>query len=968
MNQSKRFRLVYVLILTLLVTWLLPAFSSSKLSLYSSAASVDYPAQLMNIAVKDNSKVLIENGTSDESAVSVKSLGNDLSPSWRFDRVGSDSNGTFFKLVNAQSGRLLTPLNYNVSANANVVVYGSESHKAQHWYIVPIKNDRLGNELYYKIINYSNTSLALTQSTSGITLENYTGADNQLWLLNSDGLQGFAGYCSNDNTGSIKAGNIGGLFGETVEVSNFNDLKKYATSDTPYTIVVTNNISVTELNLNGERYMCSAGRIYVHSNKTIIGSYGANTLFNVQFCTSSNNGTGNNIIIKNFEMQHDAESNNNDSIVCYFGSGENIWVDHVTFTGHNNYGYAPKTGKVDEDKFLACCYDADYCTVSDSTFGSHKYGLILGYPSDDASNKTKYDGYPRMSLISNKFDDCNTRGPGLMRWGYYHSLNNYVNKFNMAYTVISNCDIYAENCVYENGGNVICDWNESAYAGRYSELGSTFLNCNRTQQGGESNSTAGACSWRPNSNYTYVKLTATQAKTYCSSYSGCQTSNSSIMYLRFSKSGVPSAGYTELPTAPIPATFNDGSCFRIKNVNSGLYMQVEGAIAKNNANIQQWGSDGTSTHDIWKLFNAGEGYYYIASCAADSSTFVLDVAGKKNTNGTNIDLYQYNGGINQQFMLTKNNDGSYKMYTKISDGNSVIEVADASTTSGANIQQWENNGADCQNWILEAVTDPGCKMDTSFVYTFENADSGLVMDIKDGLMQDNTNVQQWGSNNQNVQKWTLKAFGSGNYYYIRSLQDSNYVLKAEGSANGNNIDIVTYSNKDSAMLFRFTKNLDGTFSIVTHASKDACLVEVADASKNNGANVQQWQPTNNNCQKWNLNTEVTTTKVTTTTTTTTKAVTTTKKTTTNKIITTPITTATIVITTEDIVTTQPPKPTAGDVNNDGQLTVTDIVLLQKWLVSIPNVRLNNWQAADLYMDGRLNILDLCIMKRLLLNN
>ncbi len=971
MNQTQKICRTIILLLALLVMWVIP----TGISLPAEAASVDYPAQLMNIAVKDNSKVLTENGTADGSALSVKALGNNLAPSWRFDRVGSDSNGTFFKICNAESGRLLTPQGYKTTSGTAAIVYGSESAQSQHWYVVPVKTDRLGNNLYYKIVNYSNKSLALTYSNSGVTLTNYTGADSQLWLLNSDGLQGFAGYCSNDNTGSIKAGNIGGLFGETVEVSTFDELKKYATSDTPYTIVVKKNISVTELNMNGERYMCSAGRIYVHSNKTIIGSYGANTLFNVQFCTSSNSGTGNNIIIKNFEMQHDAESNNNDSIVCYFGSGENIWVDHVTFTGHNNYGYAPKTGKVDEDKFLACCYDADYCSVSDCSFGAHKYGLILGYPADDASVKDKYDGYPRMSLISNKFNDCNTRGPGLMRWGYYHSLNNYVNKFSMAYTVISNCDIYAENCVYENGGNVICDWNESTYVGRYSESGSTFSGCNRTQQGGDSNSTAKACSWRPTTNYSYVKLTAAQAKTYCTSYSGRQTSKNNIMYLRFAKKGVPSAGYTELPNTPVAASFKDGSCYRIKNVNSGLYMQVEGASAKNNANVQQWGSDGTSIHDIWKLFSAGEGYYYLVSCVGDGGTYVLDVAGKKTANGTNIDIYQYNGGTNQQFMLTQNSDGSYKIRTRITDEKSAIEVADASTTSGANVQQYEVNGANCQDWILESVTDPGCSMDTSLVYTFENAGSGLVMDIKDGLMSDSTNVQQWSSNNLDCQKWTLKSFGSGNYYYIRSLQDSNYVLKAEGSANGSNIDIVTYSSKDSAMLFRFTKNPDGTFSIVTHASKDACLVEVANASKDNGANVQQWQPTYNDCQKWNLKTEVTTAATTVTTTTTTKATTTTTKatTTTTKATTTTPKVTTIAteitgITTTVTTTESNPLPVPGDVNDDGELSISDIVLLQKWLLKVPDTHLPNWQAADLNGDKRLNVFDWCLMKKLMLNN
>ena len=78
---------------------------------------------------------------------------------------------------------------------------------------------------------------------------------------------------------------------------------------------------------------------------------------------------------------------------------------------------------------------------------------------------------------------------------------------------------------------------------------------------------------------------------------------------------------------------------------------------------------------------------------------MLDVAGKKTANGTNLDIYTYNGGDNQKFLLTKNADGSYQIRTRISDGNSVVEVENASKASGANVQQWESNGASSQNWI-----------------------------------------------------------------------------------------------------------------------------------------------------------------------------------------------------------------------------------------------------------------------------
>lgn len=902
------------------------------------AVSVDYSAQLMTIASKDNSKVLTENGTSDGSTLSVKSLGGDLSPSWRFDRVGANSIGTFFKITSAQSGRIITPANYNVSAGTDVIIYGSESHQCQHWFVVPVKSDHLGNDLYYKIVNYSDPDLAITQGSNGMKLEKFTGTDNQLWLLNADGLQGFAGYCYDDNTGNAKAANIGGLFGEIVEVSNFADLKKYAESDTPYTIVVKNNISVTNLTMDSQNhYYCPDGRIYIGDNKTIVGSYGNHSLNNVQFCTKSGSGKGNNVIIKNFEMKHDAKSNGNDSIVVYFGSGQNLWVDHVTFIGHSGYNTLGEETP-DWDKFLACCYDADYCTVSDCSFGLHEYGLILGYPDDTENSYKNKNNFPRMTLISNKFTDTLTRAPGLMRYGYYHSLNNYVYNFSMAYTVHSDCKLFAENCYYDGAstkGNVVCDWNSVTYPGAFADSGSKGVNCKRLGIEGQ----AKVCNWRPKNNYGYVTLSADQAKSYCDAYSGCQSSNGNIMYLRYSSKGIPSAGYTEAPSEPMkPAAeiFNNGSTYRFKNVNSGLYMQVAGAATENGANVQQWGTSDETIHDIWKLIDAGDGYYYIASAIGDGGTYMLDVAGKKTANGTNIDIYNYNGGTNQQFMLTKNSDGSYKIRTRISGDVSAVEVADGSAQSGANIQQWEVNGANCQDWIMEEVSNPGCKMDTSVIYEFKNVNSDMVMDIVNGKMESGSNVQQFTANGLDCQKWVLKAFsGGGNYYYIHSAADTNFVLKADGSANGGNISIDEYSSKDSSMLFKFSKNPDGTYYIMTRASKDSCLVETAGANLEKGANIQQWSPTNSNCQKWSAETMTTTAP-----------------------------TTTIATTTTTVPQPTEPEHIEGDVNNDGTVGIADLVLLSKHLLNESSLSTEQCKFADVCKDGIIDVYDLITLRKL----
>ena len=53
----------------------------------------------------------------------------------------------------------------------------------------------------------------------------------------------------------------------------------------------------------------------------------------------------------------------------------------------------------------------------------------------------------------------------------------------------------------------------------------------------------------------------------------------------------------------------------------------------------------------------------------------------------------------------------------------------------------------------------------------------------------------------------------------------------------------------------------------------------------------------------------------------------------------------------------------GDINADGTFDVTDVVLLQKWLLGVSDVELLDWEAADFYEDGILNVFDLCMMKR-----
>ena len=62
-----------------------------------------------------------------------------------------------------------------------------------------------------------------------------------------------------------------------------------------------------------------------------------------------------------------------------------------------------------------------------------------------------------------------------------------------------------------------------------------------------------------------------------------------------------------------------------------------------------------------------------------------------------------------------------------------------------------------------------------------------------------------------------------------------------------------------------------------------------------------------------------------------------------------------------------PVQIAGDVNNDGQFNISDLVLVHKWFLAAPDAELINWQAADINNDNQIDVFDLCLLRKMLAN-
>lgn len=915
-------------------TAFIPAGKDSE-QITAEAATVSYPVQEFRLALGDTDNNVSADGSSLKPSVMT---GKD-SEKWSLNYVSSG----VYEIVSSADGKVLTAGGSGVSLAADT------DAPSQRWKIEGVQKDFDGYFLYYKITSNADSSKALTYTEgTGFGLTAYSGDIYQKYKLNLDGLEGYAANCM--TLSGEKAGTIGGLLGEVVYVSTADDLEKQLNTDKAQTIVITADID-----------MQKKGNTRIRDNKTIVGCYGSHTIYDSQFRTNDaygaeNDSPSDNIIFRNLKM---VAKNTPNRILINIWSSRQIWVDHIYFESQLSYD---RTGNGQDEvgKFIwiNTPYDSymdakdrlrspDYITISYCRFKNRYWTVAYGTQNDEITRD-------RTTLLYNWWDENVRRCPQLGN-GSAHIYNNYYS----AYGADSNgpgttgmiggdgSEMLSQNNRFQGytvaqaltmGG----DANKNPARDDNSYL-SASQNGTPSAVNFKSKNTS---EWHPEqSNYGYSLLDAyntkgTDTKDFCTKYAGDKLSENDLKYITDSefsswisqKYESPFIRHADLGVSEA-SVFNDGSSYRFRNVNSGLYMQVEGAKAENGANVQQWGTADGVTHDIWRLIDAGDGYYCIASAVGDGGTYVLDVAGKKTSNGTNIDIYQYNGGDNQKFMLTRNADGSYKIRTKISAGKSAVEIADASAQSGANVQQWEINGASCQDWILEAAENPGCRMDTSVIYEFENANSGMVMDIEDGKMESGNNVQQWSTGHFKSQQWTLQMFsGGGNYYYVRSYSNPEYVLRAESSSDGGNIAIAEYSSKDSAMLFKFAKNPDGTYYIMTRASKDACMVEVDSASVQSGANVQQWSPTNNSCQKWSVST------MTTTTTTTASATTT---------------------------TTSVPDSVPGDINDDGQVNIADAVMLQKYILGTAKITVEQGRRADLDGDGVLDAFDMVLIRKIL---
>ncbi len=151
------------------------------------------------------------------------------------------------------------------------------------------------------------------------------------------------------------------------------------------------------------------------------------------------------------------------------------------------------------------------------------------------------------------------------------------------------------------------------------------------------------------------------------------------------------------------AVMDTAYSYTFRNVNSGLYLASADAAPSSGTNVQQ-GKPADKAAYTWTLQDAGDGYYYIYS--ALNKNLCIDLPYGSADNGTSIGLWSNDESDARRFKFIDNGDGSYTICTKSSADMSCFGVISDSKEDGADVIQWTSTGNDSQKWIVSTVLDP----------------------------------------------------------------------------------------------------------------------------------------------------------------------------------------------------------------------------------------------------------------------
>ena len=242
-----------------------------------------------------------------------------------------------------------------------------------------------------------------------------------------------------------------------------------------------------------------------------------------------------------------------------------------------------------------------------------------------------------------------------------------------------------------------------------------------------------------------------------------------------------------------------------------------------------------------------EGEYRIIS--AQDNTLVFDIVGGYKTNGTLLELWKKNYGMNQTFIINKSAKGEYEIIAKHSG--LALDVFNNNKTEGTSVEQYQKNGQDNQKWYINKTQDG--------YYNFISKASGLYLDVNTTNAKCGSFLQIFNANGKRTQEFLLekvdnlkkeKSLDDG-VYQIKLFSNPDYCLDVGNASKQSGTSISVWKN-NKAFNQRFMIEYDNNGYYTIKALHSNLCLDVYNGDILNGTDVIQWKENGGTNQKWVL--------------------------------------------------------------------------------------------------------------------
>ena len=297
-------------------------------------------------------------------------------------------------------------------------------------------------------------------------------------------------------------------------------------------------------------------------------------------------------------------------------------------------------------------------------------------------------------------------------------------------------------------------------------------------------------------------------------------------------------------------TIPDGTYWICSKIAQDYFWDIPGdnRDTANGNNLQMWirrNSPTPGEYDAFYVQYIDNGFYIIVQ---KGTQMAVDVKGCSLDRGTNVQMWEVNYSYAQQWSIEKTDSG-YKLRSRCN--NYYADVYNANYAGETNIQTWEGNDTNAQRFSFIPY-NPDERPISDGVYSINSiVGDACFMDVsgEPGYYTDKSNVQIWNGSDE---LFSVEYDGDGFYRICEVTSGLPVEVTNDDKSyldNSRNVALGTKSGS-RGQFWKIRKNTDGTYSFINKQS--GYYLDVNNGGSADGTNIKLYPYNGSNAQKWQI--------------------------------------------------------------------------------------------------------------------